>query len=84
MLAVMLLIGGAYYIKKYAPTKEHMELSDYFTNSHDNEAVVILNGEYKTVSEEESAGYAIVKNDNVFNRDEEVYRICTKCGYVWK
>lgn len=26
----------------------------------------------------------LVKKDNVFKRDEEVYRTCTKCGYVWK
>jgi rubrerythrin len=28
--------------------------------------------------------YDLVKNDKVFNRDEEIYRVCTKCGYVWK
>jgi len=28
--------------------------------------------------------YDLVKNDKVFNRDEETYRVCTKCGYVWK
>ena len=26
----------------------------------------------------------LVKNDKVFKRDEEIYRVCTKCGYVWK
>ena len=28
--------------------------------------------------------YDLVKDDLVFNRDEEIYRVCTKCGYVWK
>ena len=28
--------------------------------------------------------YDLVKNDKVFNRDEEIYRVCTKCWYVWK
>lgn len=26
----------------------------------------------------------LIKNDQVFKRDEEIYRVCTKCGYVWK
>ena len=26
----------------------------------------------------------LVKDDLVFKRDEEIYRTCTKCGYVWK
>lgn len=28
--------------------------------------------------------YELVKNDLVFKRDEEIFRTCTKCGYVWQ
>ena len=28
--------------------------------------------------------YDLVKNDLVFRREEEIFRVCTKCGYVWK
>lgn len=28
--------------------------------------------------------YDLVKNDLVFKREEEIFRVCTKCGYVWK
>lgn len=28
--------------------------------------------------------YDLVKNDLVFKREEDIFRVCTKCGYVWK
>ena len=28
--------------------------------------------------------YDLVKNYLVFKREEEIFRVCTKCGYVWK
>ena len=28
--------------------------------------------------------YDLVKNDLVFKREEEIFRVCTKCGYVWE
>lgn len=60
VFAMALLVGGIAYIKKYAPTKEHMELADYFTVSHENEAAVVLNGEYKEIPEDGAFGYAVV------------------------
>ncbi len=62
VIALVLLIGGIYGIKKYAPTKEHMELSDYFYTGHENEMAVILDGDYKESTEEEPNGYAIIKD----------------------
>jgi len=28
--------------------------------------------------------YDLVKDDLVFNRSEDIFWVCTKCGYVWK
>ncbi len=65
-MALVLLIGGISYVRKYAPTKEHMELSEYFATYHDNEAAVVLNGEIQLVDEESPFGYAIVKDGQPF------------------
>ena len=56
----------AYYIKKYSPTKEHMSLDDYFSIERENEAAVVLNGDYKVPTEEENHSYAIVQDKNVY------------------
>ena len=56
----------AYYIKKYSPTKEHMSLDDYFAIERENEAAVVLNGDYKVPTEEENHSYAIVQDKNVY------------------
>ena len=66
LLAVILLIGGIIYAKKYAPTREHMELADYFQVYHENEAVVILNGEFQKLEEDSQYGYAIVDGSNPY------------------
>ena len=62
VLAMVLLVGGVAYVKKYAPTKEHMDLADYFTVYHENEAAVVLNGEFEKLAEDSPYGYAIVKD----------------------
>lgn len=57
-LTVILLVatvGGLYVFKKYSPTKETMELSEYFDYFTENQAAVILNDEY---SQEEGDTYA--------------------------
>ncbi len=66
VLAVVLLVGSIYYIKKYAPTKEHMELAEYFTIEHQDEAAVILNGEYKEVTADDAYGLAIFKGEQPY------------------
>lgn len=65
ILFLMALIVGIYAIKKYMPTKEHMELTDYFKVYHENEAAVVLNGEYIS-SELEDNGYAVVNEGHVY------------------
>ncbi len=61
-----IIIFSAYYLKKYAPTNEHMDLADYFTCEYENEAAVVLNGDYKQPTEEDAHAYAVVKDDNVY------------------
>ncbi len=41
---VLIVAGIAIYIKKYAPTKESLTVSEYYATITDHEAVVFLNG----------------------------------------
>lgn len=62
---LVVLIVGIYAIKKYAPTKEHMDLADYFQVYHENEAAVVLDGELLDTELENNA-YAIVSEGQVY------------------
>ena len=62
LLAMVILVGGILFVKKYAPIKEHMDLADYFSKTYEDEAAVILNGEYKEGTEDTGHGYAIIKD----------------------
>lgn len=45
---VLTIIGGGFlFFKKYSYTNEHVELTEYYKNTHENEVAVVLNGEYK-------------------------------------
>lgn len=65
LLFCLLLAAAIIYVKRYMPTSEHMELSDYFETYFDNEAAVVLDGEYIT-SEQEEYGYALINDDTVY------------------
>ena len=52
---LLVVVGMIFVIRRYTPTKEHMSLSDYFTLTEENQAAVILNGEYKEVSDSDIA-----------------------------
>ena len=82
VIALTLLIGSIYYIRKYAPTKEHMELADYFSLSHENEMAVVLDGDYKESSEEEAGGFAIIKDGQPYLEIEFVKDYLDD-GYVY-
>lgn len=56
---VLFLVGMIFVIKRYTPTKEHMSLDDYFALTEENEAAVIINGEYKEVADTEKTIHAI-------------------------
>ena len=49
-------------LKRYAPSTEHMELSEYFVQTEADEGSVILNGEYLAPNEGEAV-YAIHNED---------------------
>ena len=54
--------GLVFYIKRYAPTDEHMDLSEYYRLDNDDSAVVIIDGEYITVNEENDYGLLLGEN----------------------
>ncbi|WP_090419714.1 glycosyl hydrolase family 18 protein [Pseudobutyrivibrio sp. YE44] len=66
LMTLLLVIGGVIYVKKYAPTREHMKITDYFKVYHEKEAAVILNGEYQQLAEDSQFGYAIVEGSNPY------------------
>jgi len=61
LVLAVLIIGIIIAIVKYAPSREWMELTDYFTYSREDEAAVILNGTY--TEPEDGAVNALVVND---------------------
>ncbi|MBP3261691.1 MAG: hypothetical protein J6M45_04920, partial [Pseudobutyrivibrio sp.] len=66
VLLIMVLVVGIYAIKKYTPTKEHMDLADYFQLTYDNQAAVILDSEYIQPTEDVAHGYAMVDSGKVY------------------
>ena len=66
VVLIMVLVVGIYAIKKYTPTKEHMDLADYFQLTYDNQAAVILDSEYIEPTEDVAHGYAMVDSGKVY------------------
>ena len=66
VVLIMVLVVGIYAIKKYTPTKEHMDLVDYFQLTYDNQAAVILDSEYIQPTEDVAHGYAMVDSGKVY------------------
>ena len=66
VVLIMVLVVGIYAIKKYTPTKEHMDLADYFQLTYDNQAAVILDSEYIQPTEDVAHGYAMVDSGKVY------------------
>lgn len=60
------VLGGILAYKKYSYTNEHVDLTEYFTNTHQNEVAVIVNGDYKQPGDSEGYGYAISDNGNLY------------------
>ncbi|MCR5097630.1 MAG: glycosyl hydrolase family 18 [Lachnospiraceae bacterium] len=58
---LLILTAGLLIIaKKYAPTRERMELSEVYESHFENEAAVILNGEYMPTEETDSCAYGVI------------------------
>ncbi|MCR4568478.1 MAG: glycosyl hydrolase family 18 [Pseudobutyrivibrio sp.] len=66
ILAIGVIAVGIYGIRKYAPTKEHLPLTEYFKNSYENEAAVILNGEYLAVGEDATCPNALISEGQIY------------------
>lgn len=66
IILIMVIALGIYWAVKYSPTREHMELADYFSTSYDNEAAVVLNNEYYEAGEDIGHPYAIYDGSNVY------------------
>ena len=83
VLGVIILIAGTIFaIKRYMPTKEHMSLEAYFDLSEENEAAVIINGEYKEVGEKEDYIHAI-RTDNGYYLQIDFLKKELDDGYVY-
>ena len=90
---IILVAGLLIVAKKYAPTKERMELSEVYELSFENEAAVILDGEYLEPEGTESAAKAVLlsgtpyfnldfiksylDNGYVYDEGEEILRYTT-------
>lgn len=63
---LLLIIGMVFVIKRYTPTKEHMSLDDFYVLTQEDQAAVILNGEYKEADESSDGVYAIFTGDGIY------------------
>lgn len=93
---VIMVFGLILYIKRYAPTKEHLALSEYYPLEHEDEAVVIVDG----VTEEKEGSYGggrivegvayielsvlkdMVDNAYVYDSKEEILRYATDVSVI--
>ena len=66
LLALAILIVTVVAIKKYKPTKEHAELTDYFNYAFEEQAAVVLDNEYVEPMADEGHGYATIDNGQVY------------------
>lgn len=65
-ILLFVVIGMVFLIRRYTPTREHMSLSEFFVLKEENEAAVILNGEYKEVTETDDTIHAIATDQGVY------------------
>lgn len=66
LFLVLIVAGLIISIKRYSPTKEHTDLAEFFELVKENQVAVILNGEYKEVTEDSDGIYAIHQNDMIY------------------
>ncbi|WP_294214470.1 glycosyl hydrolase family 18 protein [Pseudobutyrivibrio sp.] len=69
ILFTVVLVGIVGY-KKYSFTNEHVELTEFFTNTHDSEVAVVLNGDYKKSVDESGVDLPYA---NAIKEDGTVY-----------
>ena len=90
---IILVAGSAIMAKKYAPTKERMDLSEVYGITFENEAAVIIDGTYTAHQEGDDYANAVIlsgmpymqidflkaniDNGYVYDRDEGILRYTT-------
>ena len=79
---VIAVVGGALYMKKYAPTKAHLALDEYYTYFHDDEAALIINDTYMEPAEGADAGSALVEDGRLYI-ERSVLKDQIDDGYVF-
>ena len=98
-IGVFILITGSVILaRKYAPTKERMDLNEVYGISYENEAAVVIDGEYTEHVEGEGYAYAVILSGMpylqidflksnidkgyVFDKDERILRYTTDSDIV--
>ena len=93
LLASIIIIGVFYFVRKYAPSGEHLSLSEYYS-VEDPQAIVITDGVYDKGAEEDNAlpqamvfddGYYLelsylkdkIDDGYVYDTDEHILRYAT-------
>lgn len=66
LIVILLAAVVIYAAIKYTPTREHQELTDYFSINYENEAAVVLNNEYSETSADTGHAYAIINDGNIY------------------
>lgn len=92
VLLTIIIIGAVFAIKRYAPSNERLELTDYYVLKNKEDAAVIFNGVYDTEKKVTSPEGKVINNnpyldlsymkanlDNgyVFDKEEKVLRYVT-------
>ena len=62
----IMVAGGYFYIKKYAPTTAKLPLDEYYTYFHGDEASVVINDALIEAEEDADTGAAIVRDGHLY------------------
>ena len=96
LFALLFVIGLVLYVKRYAPTGDRMELSEYYHLEDEDSAVVIVDGNYITDKEENAFGLIsggaayialpivkdVIDNGYVFDEKEGILRYTTDAEVI--
>lgn len=93
IIGIILVAGSVLAIKRYAPSKERLALTDYFVLKAEDDAAVILNGKYNPDEKKPVAEGKVINNtpylelsfiktnlDNgyVYDKEEQILRYATE------
>ena len=69
-VCVVAVVGILIYIRKYAPTREQMPLTEYYTYFGEDDAALIVDDSYEAPAEGQEAGDAILTDGRLYLRRE--------------